>query len=516
MLDKFRNHIQGWLAWCLILIICFTFGLWGIGNYLQGNQTSNLVAKVNNHPISSQMLDQAYTQLLHQETTQNPQEIKSLLREKALNQLITNYLLIEDALQMGLRIAPVSVQKTIESYLQNLANPKLFQQTLQALHLTLKGFTEEVRQQLLLEQIYKTFLASSIAFPEEITQHLASQNQSREGSYAIIKVPNTHLTPSKEALTHYYHTHQADYQAPEKAQLAYLELSKSQLVKNKVIREEALKQYYEENKRELGLKEFNQVKDKIRQHLIQETMIQNFNQTADQLTNLSYEYPTSLTEIAKTFNLTIKTTPIFSRNAIPQQGVLKWLPVRQQIFKESLLAGNNSEVILLDNATLVIIRLAKYEPAHVKPFSEVKQSIQTILTKQLKEQADFTAAKKLAAMINQNHSDSILGSLKWQPLVVKPQNTTFISGIVDTLFALSLEPHHHAQGISLPNGEAAIVVLKNIINPSPETFTLLDKIKAQRELTHFYGNAEYNLYKKGVKERGKIKRYLPPQDHSEN
>ena len=524
MLQKFRDHTQGWIAWFLIILICFTFALWGIGNYLHTHNDKAVVATVNKHEISQHALDQAYEYVRQQRATELGHSVtqteasEAAMRETALNQLITTTALIEDALHGGLRVAPASVKAAIENmpYFQQGGqfNEERFREVLRALGITIKQLSDDIRQQLLLEQMYSALTVTSFALPIEAKQQLSLQRQKRIGGYGIVPESSVKSPqpPTDEALQAYYHGHQAEYQVPEKIQLAYVELSAQDFLNDVTITPQQIAAYYEENQERYHvdgrLLPLSQVEKTIRGELKNRRVEQAFAEAIDDLSNVAYEDPTSLKKVAQTMHLPIKTTATFTRDTLPNAGLLRWPQVRNIIFSDAMLAGNNSDVIVLEpGVSAVVVRVAQHEPAHTQPFSAVKPQIAAALLKERKAQLCLEKARTLAQAIN-SHKQPPQRLLKqekltWQPLNTTRNNKTVPSPIVHTLFAMpalgdSTSSTQHAEAVALAHGDAAVVVLQRVVDVPPKALTPSAIETEQGKLSKAYGAMEYGLYKAGV------------------
>ena len=531
MLQKFRDHTQGWIAWVLITIICFTFALWGIGNYLHTHDDKDIVATVNKHTISQRTLDKAYEQLRQQQTAKvghavaQTAETEKVMRQQALDQLIINSVLIDDALHRGLRVAPISVKNAIEHmpYFQQAGqfNKARFEQVLMALRMNVKQLSDDIRQQLLMGQVYRAFTDTSFALPAEVERELVLLRQQRVGTYAIVPSASIkEVAPlADETLQQYYEAHKADYDVPEKIQLAYVELSAQSFSKHIIITDEQVAAYYEENKDNYRLEgqliPLSQVKNSIRGELKNQKIEQAFADGSDSLGNLAYENPNSLKKVADKMGLTLKTTTTFTRDDIPSAGILHWPQVRRIIFSDELLSGNNSDVIVLEpGESVAVVRVIHHEPAHAKPFNAVKTHIVAALNKHHKTQQALQKAQGLAQAINvHEQSPRILlkkANLVEHPIKVTRQDKKVPATLLQTLFTLSLPSDEHArkpiaQGVILPNGDAAVVILQHVIDVPPQALSASAVNTATSALRKVYGNVDYELYKIGVLNKAEIK-----------
>lgn len=60
MLQKLNEHIQGVVAWLVIILIAITFTLFGVDYYFQSRQISDAKVIVNDKPITMQAFETNY------------------------------------------------------------------------------------------------------------------------------------------------------------------------------------------------------------------------------------------------------------------------------------------------------------------------------------------------------------------------------------------------------------------------------------------------------------------------
>ena len=102
---------------------------------------------------------------------------------------------------------------------------------------------------------------------------------------------------------------------------------------------------------------------------------------ADKLANLSYEDPSSLEPAASELGLQITRTDWIDRNSV--EGVLKSPKVLNAAFSDDVrVEHNNSELIELDQLKSIVLRVADYKEASIKPLKEVKEPILAAIKQQ--------------------------------------------------------------------------------------------------------------------------------------
>lgn len=101
-----------------------------------------------------------------------------------------------------------------------------------------------------------------------------------------------------------------------------------------------------------------------------------FADQADRLATLGFENPDSLVIAAETLGLPVKTSAFFSRRGQLAEGVVANPAVREAAFSPDVLdAGNNSDLIEVDDERRVMLRIAERKPERQKTLDEVRDDI---------------------------------------------------------------------------------------------------------------------------------------------
>jgi peptidyl-prolyl cis-trans isomerase D len=113
MIEWMRKHM-GWLMWIIIILVVVTFMFFGIG----GSQTSGTaMAKVGDYTITSDEVNRVYQNLreTYREALkdQKGDQLDNALRQQALQELVVNRLMIDEAEHQGLSIGDEELQAYI-------------------------------------------------------------------------------------------------------------------------------------------------------------------------------------------------------------------------------------------------------------------------------------------------------------------------------------------------------------------------------------------------------------------
>lgn len=126
---------------------------------------------------------------------------------------------------------------------------------------------------------------------------------------------------------------------------------------------------------------FDEVRDKLAQRYHQEKAEEQYYEVLDLLINLTFENPTTLSLAADELGLKLKTSAMFTRHR--GDGIASDERIREVAFSDDVLeAGNNSEVLTLDENHVLVLRIHDRRPASPRPVAEVSADIAALLRQQ--------------------------------------------------------------------------------------------------------------------------------------
>lgn len=260
---------------------------------------------------------------------------------------------------------------------------------------------------------------------------------------------------------------------------------------------------------------FKSIKDQVRKAYIKSEINKDFSDKVNKLANLTFEHSTSLQPAAQELDLKVHTTPYFKESADHlNKGILQYDKVRKAAFSDEVAkAHNNSDVINLDDGTVVVIRAHNIKPEHIKAFEKVEDQIKQQVAKQQasgkaykiaqqwRDQIDSEHSLKELAKQDQGISVETLKSVQRQDIKAASSDKSYI---IRSGFHLPRPTKEHPSSTIkvLPNGDVAVVQLTSVEQPSvsPNDITKKHKQSIQRG----YGALEYQLYKQAVKSQASI------------
>ncbi|MFM2480018.1 SurA N-terminal domain-containing protein [Celerinatantimonas sp. YJH-8] len=151
--------------------------------------------------------------------------------------------------------------------------------------------------------------------------------------------------------------------------------------------------------REAKLADFAAVKDQLVQQVQQEQAMTQFYDLSQKLSNLSYEMPDSLDEVAKQMGVKVIHAKGVTRAHLPSE--IQNSQVAQQIFSQTAIEQQqNSSVINLSPEQALVVRVVAHKAAAVKPFADVKSQVQKSVEIQKSREASKAYAKQLLKVAN--------------------------------------------------------------------------------------------------------------------
>ena len=129
---------------------------------------------------------------------------------------------------------------------------------------------------------------------------------------------------------------------------------------------------------------FEEIKEEVSAQIIEDNAVEQFVEKAETFKNLAFENPNDLQSIADQLDLEIQLSDWITRST--GSGIAANPLVRNAAFTPPVLDENlNSDVIEVDENSLIIVRKNDYKESQVKPLDEVKEQI-TVLVNSRKAQ----------------------------------------------------------------------------------------------------------------------------------
>lgn len=257
MLEAIRERTKGWLAKVILALITVPFALFGIDQYLQGAGSNVPIAEVDGKAITVQEYGTALQNLRNRLQSEGQTDLSILdrpeLKQSVLDKLINDKLLYNEVKRANFNISDEQLSQYITSMPEFNVDGKFSEETYYQLlsqnRMTLKGFEENIRQDLKAQQAREGF-ASLAYLPDSIAeQTLKVELQEREVSVAEIKTSDflSKVAIEPAQVKDYYEKNKAKFQTPEQVQIEFVLMSANTLLPKMQVTEEEIKKFYDDN-----------------------------------------------------------------------------------------------------------------------------------------------------------------------------------------------------------------------------------------------------------------------------
>ncbi len=195
MYDFVYKH-KRWLQIGLLVLIVPPFALFGIDFYFRNTDTDGSLAKIGDTAISEVEYSKALRQSqerMREMMRDNPDPSllnSPQLRESVLNELIEQKVTLAHARETGMTVSDAELQRIIagvEAFHDESGkfSRERYRQLLQGQGLTPAGFENQVRSNIVLEQVRSVYAASAFV-PESVAERLLKiREQEREVSQVV-------------------------------------------------------------------------------------------------------------------------------------------------------------------------------------------------------------------------------------------------------------------------------------------------------------------------------------------
>lgn len=378
MLQNIRDKAQGWFAWIIVGFISVPFALWGIQEYLTPSPNM-AVAKINGQELMQKEFSNFYhqrLQMLRAQFGKNEEQfalLEAKLKQDTLQQLISEEILMQTALNSGLRVSDSAVGAYIRSmpYFQENGkfSEKRYQEALSLQGMPRPVFEQQIRRTMVLDQLREGIISSSFLTESQQLAYTQLQQQQRQISYLII--PSARFTAqiaiSDQEIEDYFNAHQQDYFTPQKVSVEYVELKQSDLAESEPVEEEVLRQRYEEQKDNLTTEPEWQLS-----HILipEKPDPEKARQQAEEILKRA-QSGESFEELAKQFS-----TDLLSKEKGGDLGFLKKGQMAKPV-EEAVTAMQAGEIkgVVKSQFGYHILKLLDAKPPHTPAFEEVRQQL---------------------------------------------------------------------------------------------------------------------------------------------
>lgn len=254
MLQQIRDKITGWIAGVIIALIAVTFIFWGVGDF--GASGRDAVAVVDGDEIPRREFEQVYQRQLFQYNEMYdgnvPDEVRRELRQRVVDGLIQERLLLQRAESRGYRIGDDELARAIEGIEAFQVGGRFsidaYRARLSAQGMSPSQFEERQRQAMAVDLLQDAIADTNFYTPSEFRRYIELAQQRREVRWVRIGV-DRYLddveAPSDDAVADYYEVNRDRFLRPESVDLEYVQIRLADVARDIPVDDAALRDYYE-------------------------------------------------------------------------------------------------------------------------------------------------------------------------------------------------------------------------------------------------------------------------------
>lgn len=489
LLQKIRDHAQGWFAYTIIGLLTIPFAVWGINYYFEGGGPLD-AAVVGDSKISLQEYQRAYQQQrqrlqgmlgdsLDPALLEGPRlkqdVLRQLIDERVLNQLSRDQRLRvgDQQLRDALLALPVFQQN-------NGFNKELYERLLRNQGYTVATFEEGLRQSLATEQLRDGVVASSLATSVELDKIIALLKQQREIQYLVLALTRyiAKAVVEESAIQNYFEKNQDRLVHPEQVQVQFLELKLPDIAEQITVSEDELKTAYE-----VQMDRYGRPEERSASHILIKLSPDATQEEVDQAEAQAQQIANEIRSDGKSFDQALEEVKADTSGKLEggDLGVIGKGMFDSPAFENALYAlekvGDVSEPVRMPSG-FHVIRLDQLVPAQVKPFEEVRESIAKELRQQQAENRFYEITQTLANL-GYEHPDNLEPTAKALDLPIQDSNwfdrqggegITKQSKVIDSAFNEDvLKRGLNSEPLELEPGHVVLLRVKEHKEATPRT-----------------------------------------------
>ncbi|MCW0231998.1 MAG: SurA N-terminal domain-containing protein [Ferrovibrio sp.] len=263
MLQQMRSGAASWIAKGLMILLVFSFAIWGIADYVRGFGSSGDVAKVGSATIGQAEFAEALRREVNALRRQfgpafSTEQARQLgLDETALNRMIEDRLYVQAASNLGISASDAQVRDMIMNAPAFKGMGGQFDRLAFEQYLRNEGYSEGRLVAVLREDIARTQLLGSLfgsvvqAPTPMVNAVLQYRLQRRLAEYIVIdpaRLPAP-AAPGDAQIEEYYKANPAAFTAPERRTVAWFDLTAAQRAAVMTVDDEEIREEYNANQR---------------------------------------------------------------------------------------------------------------------------------------------------------------------------------------------------------------------------------------------------------------------------
>lgn len=269
MLQILRNSVASIFVKVLFGLLVLSFAIWGMGDVFTGGLFGNTVAEVGPIKIGAQQVGNEYQRELNRLRRMNidPERARQMgLLDRVVQNMVSRASFDAEVFEHGLTASDANIAEDIRS------NPAFrsgvgtfdriqFERLLRANGMTEDMYVAELRQDIARNQALDS-ISTTIQVPKPVADALYGwREEKRVAGITNIRVdPSSNVAaPTSTDLNEYHKANEAEFTAPERRAVQYIDLSAPEFAKRITISEDELLAAFEERVQEFSVPETRKV-----------------------------------------------------------------------------------------------------------------------------------------------------------------------------------------------------------------------------------------------------------------
>ncbi|QQS53439.1 MAG: SurA N-terminal domain-containing protein [Candidatus Competibacteraceae bacterium] len=432
LLQKIRDHAQGWFAYTIIGLLTVPFALWGVNQYFESGGPAD-AAVVSGSKISLQEFQRAYQQQRQRMQAAlggnaDPALLEGpRIKQQVLGQLIDERVLNQLAHDQGLRIGDQQLHDALVAlpvFEQSGGfNKDLYERLLRNQGYTPAAFEEGMRQSLATAQLRDGVVASALVTPAELTQVIALLKQQRDLQYTVLSLEKYLAEASVDdaAIQDYFEKNKDRFVTPQQLQLQFIELKLAQIAEGIEIGEEELRTSYQEQ-----IAKYARPEERVASHVLVKLPPNAAEAEVEKARARAGRIADNMHSGAKSFDQVLQEVQADQSGELEggELGAITQGMFASPAFENALYAmkkpGEISDPVQMPSG-FHIIRLDSITAAQVKPFEEVREDVAKELRHQQAENRFYEISQTLTNL-SYEHPDSLEPTAKALGMPVRESN----------------------------------------------------------------------------------------------
>jgi len=487
MFDTVRNH-QRALQFVLLLLILPSFVFFGLSGYDQFLGKDDDVAKVGDKKISKQELDLAVRdQVARMRASLGPTADGQLLETPEMRGQVLDGLIDERALDLyvgrqHLVVADDTLRRAISAQTDLLKPDGTFDRDRYRDLLAAQGRTEASFEASLRQDIARSLIpqafGQSAMVPKRVSQRLMEGlAQTREFSLLQFRPAEfaARLEPTEEQLVQFHRDEAQRFTIPQSAKVAWVVLSAENLGRQIKISENDVRAYYEQNRSRLGRPERRRAS-----HILVQVPAQASEADAEKAKVKAQALLAQVRDVSAERFAAFARAQSDDAGSKAGGGDLDWFTRDSMVkpFADATFAATGIglvDEIIRSEFGFHIIRVSGIEPAQTKPFSEVRDQLESELKKQQAGKRYAESAESFSNLVYEQ-SDSLEAAANRFGLTVQTLEGVTPEGPSKTSVSASNKASNNASDKEVVAGDLAPLSNRRLLT----TLFSEDSIRSRR------------------------------------